>query len=71
MRSVSLSVRVFSRVLKGGGRGVLAKNYVNFSKSIFKMQHADIVSAFELEKLDQISTSMQSRRQNECADLII
>ena len=36
---------------------------------LFNVQHADVVGASELENLDQICTSVQSRRLNECADL--
>ena len=41
-------------------------NPVVFPTCIFSIQHADIMSAFELENLGQISTSMQSHRLNDC-----
>ena len=47
------------------------KTLLFFPHAVFNAQHADIVSVSEFENMDQMSTSMQSLRLNECAGLII
>ena len=44
------------------------KTHCFLLQTVINFQHADISSTTEFENLDQISTSMQSSRMNECAD---